>query len=80
MYKEKEPIPLYKTIARPHLEHCIQAWRSYRKKDIDMLERVQMRATKMIQKLRDFSYEMQLRECGLTKLETRRLRRSDRSV
>jgi hypothetical protein len=38
-----------------------------------MLERVQRRATKMIQKLRNISYEMRLRECGLTTLETRRL-------
>ena len=39
-----------------------------------MLERVQRRATKMIQKLRYISYEMSLKECGLTTLETRRLR------
>ena len=39
-----------------------------------MLERVQRRAMKMIQNLRDISYEMSLRECGLTTLETRRLR------
>ena len=39
-----------------------------------MLERVQRRATKMIQKLRNISYEMHLKECGLTTLETRRLR------
>ena len=51
MYKEKDLIiPLYKTIVRPHLEYCIQAWRPYRKKDIDMLERVQRRVTQMIQK------------------------------
>ena len=75
MYKEKELIiPLYKTIVWPHLEYCIQAWRPYHKKDIDMLERVQRRATKMIPKLRNISYEMRLKECGLTTLETRRLR------
>ena len=75
MYKEKELIiTLYKTIDRPHLEYCIQAWRPYRKKDIDMLERAQRRATKMIPKLRTISYEMRLKECGLTTLETRRLR------
>ena len=75
MYKEKELIiPLNKTIVRPHLEYCIQAWRPYRKKDINMLERVQRRAIKMIQKLRNISYEMRLKECGLTTLETRRLR------
>ena len=28
----------------------------------------------MIPKLRDISYEMRLKECGLTTLETRRLR------
>ena len=75
VYKEDDLIiPPYKTIVRPHLEYCIQACRMYRKKDIDMLERVQTRATKMIQKLGDISYEMCLKECGLTTPETRRLR------
>ena len=75
MYKEKQLIvPLYKAIIRPHLEYCIQAWRPYRKKDIDKLERIQRRATKMIPELRDLSYESRLLQCGLTTLETRRLR------
>ena len=75
VYKETELIiPQYKTIIRPHLEYCIQAWRPYRKKDIDMLDIVQRRANKMIPKLRNISYEMRLTECGLTTLETRRLR------
>ena len=75
VYREKElMIQLYKTIVRPHLEYCIQAWRPYRKKDIDILDILQMTATKIIQKLGNISYEMRLKECGLTTLETKRLR------
>ena len=69
-YKENGLIvPLYKAIVRPHLEYCIQAL-----KDIDMLEKVKRRATKLIPGLRELSYEERLKECGLTTLETCRLR------
>ena len=75
VYKEKKLIILlYKTIFRHHLEYCIQTWRPYRKKDMFMLERAQRRATKIIPKVRDISYEIRLKVCGLTTLETRRLR------
>ena len=49
-------ISLYKAIARPHLEYCIQAWRIYRKNDIDPLGRIQRKATKIIPELRYPSY------------------------
>ena len=60
-FNEKQLIvSLYKAIVRPHLDYFIQAWRKYRKKDIDKLERIQRRATKMISELRDLSYEKSL--------------------
>ena len=60
-YKEKQLIvPLYKATVRPHLEHCIHAWRPYRKKDIYKLERIQRRATKMIPELKDLCYKSRL--------------------
>ena len=74
-YKEKQLIvPLYKAIVRPHLEYCTQARRPYGKKDIDKLERIQQRATKVITELRDLSYENRLLQCGLTTREIRQLR------
>ena len=74
-YKEnKLIIPVCKALVRPHLEYCIQAWRLYRKKDIDTLERIQIIATKMTSEVKYLSYEERLKECGSITLETRRLR------
>ena len=72
--EEKMFLNLYNTLIRPLLEYCVQAWSPHLKKDIEILENVQRRATKLVRQYKDMEYEDRLKVLELPKLEDRRIR------
>ena len=74
-YKNKEIIlPLYKSLVSPHFEHAVQFWSPHLKRDIDKMEKIQRRATKMIPEIRNHSYHQRIQDLDLISLVQRRVR------
>ena len=65
---------LYKSLVRPHLEYASEIWSPIYRVDIDCLERVQHRATRLVPSLAMLPYPERLKELQLPTLEYRRLR------
>ena len=59
-------------MVRPRLQYCIQC--PHLRKDIDLSEKVQRRATRLIYSLHDLQYYDRLKRLKLTTLETMRVR------
>ena len=67
-------LSLYKTLVRPILDYGAAVWSPHQRGDIEKVEKIQRRATKMIKEIRHLSYQDRLKACNLMTLEMRRRR------
>jgi len=60
---------LYKTLVRSHLQYANCVFSPFRQMDVEKVEKVQMRATRMVKQLKNHSYEYRLKVKNLPKLK-----------
>jgi len=65
---------MYKAMVTPHLEYANSVWCPYKKSDIEIIEKVQERATNLIISFKKLSYVERLKQLQLPALNYRRLR------
>ena len=71
---EKSFVKLYTALVRPHLEYAQSVWSPHLKKFTDLIENVQIRATKLVDHLGSLEYSERLKRLNLPTLAFRRLR------
>ena len=69
-------ILLYKALVRPHVEYANSVW-SPTKGDIQAIENIQKRTTKLVISLRKLPYKERLQHLNLYSLKYRRIRGDD---
>ena len=67
-------VMLYKALVRPHVEYTNSIWSPYKKGDIEAIEKVEKRATKLVISLKKLPYKERLLQLNLHTLKYRRLR------
>ncbi|RNA44146.1 RNA-directed DNA polymerase from mobile element jockey-like [Brachionus plicatilis] len=67
-------ISLYTAFIRPHLEYATSVLNPHRRADVRIIENIQKRASKLVGRIRDRSYQDRLAILNLTTLESRRSR------
>ena len=65
---------LFQVLVRPNLEYAAAVWSLYTKKDIELIENVQKRATKQVPSLKQLSYTDRLKKLKMPTLRYHRLR------
>ena len=71
---EKSFVKLYTALVRPHLEYAQSVWSPHLKRFTDLIENVQIRATKLVDHLGNLEYSERLKRLNLPTLAFRRLR------
>ena len=74
-YRNKQTVlALYRALVLPLLEYSAQFWSPIRRVDVERLEKVQARDTKLVPSIRHKGYQRKLADFWLFTLEQRRLR------
>ena len=67
-------MPLYKALVRSHFDYAMSIWNPHMIKFVEPIESVQIRATKLIPKIKNLTYPERLKALNLPTLSYRRVR------